>query len=69
MICHTDIDIEKNDEESEEKYHIEENKEDNLESDKSGSDERYQRENQELFKNMDSQKKGDDDDLVDTDID
>ena len=69
MICHTDIDIEKNDEESEEKQHIEENKEDNLESDKSGSDERYQRENQELFKNMDSQKKGDDDDLVDTDID
>ena len=39
------------------KYQIEENKEDNLESDKSETYERYQREKKEWFKSMDSQKK------------
>ena len=44
-------------------------KENNLEWDKSETDERDKRENQELFKRIDSKKKGDDNDLVDTDID
>ena len=38
-----------------------------LESDKSETDEIYQRENKELFKRMVTPKKGDDDYLVDTD--
>ena len=42
-IVDTDIDRETDDEESEEIYRIEESKEDNLESDKSETDERYQR--------------------------
>ena len=47
---------------------MEESKEDNLESDKSETDERDQRENQELFIRI-YIKKRHDDDLVDTDID
>ena len=39
----TDIDQETNDDEPEEIYQTEERKEDNLESDKSETDERYQR--------------------------
>ena len=58
----TDIYREINYEESEERDQIKERKEDNLESDKSETDVRAQRENQEL------DKKGNDDDLVDTDI-
>ena len=48
---------------------MEETKEVNLDSDKSETDERYQRENTELLKRIYSQKIWDDDDPVDTDID
>ena len=68
-IVDTDIDRETSDEESEGKYQAEERKGDDLESDKSETDEIYQRYNQELFKRMDSQQKGDYDDQVDNNID
>ena len=65
----TDIDRETNDEESEEIDRIKESKKDNLELDKSETDERYQREHPELLKIIDIQKIVDDDDPFDTDID
>ena len=40
-----------------------------LESDESETDERYHREHPEILKRFDSQKIGDDDDPIDTDID
>ena len=52
-----DIDLEKNDEESDEIDQIEESKEDDLESDKSETDERDQIENPELLISIDIQKK------------
>ena len=51
------IDMETNDEESEEIYQIEESKEDDLDSDKSETDGRDQRENPELLKRIYSSKK------------
>ena len=54
---------------SEEIYQMEESKENDLESDKSETDERYLIENPELLKIIDSQKKGYDYAPVDTDID
>ena len=57
------------DEESEEIDKIKETKEDDLEPDQSATYERYQIENPELFKRIDSQKRGDNDAPVDTDID
>ena len=48
---------------------IEESKEDDLESEKSETDEIDQRENPELLKRIDSEKIGDDNDPVDTDTD
>ena len=57
------------DQESEEIDQIEKSKEDYLESDKSETYERYHIENLELLKNIDSPKKGDNDNPVDTDID
>ena len=41
----------------------------NLESDKLETDERDQRENEEIFKRMETPKKVNDDDLVDTETD
>ena len=57
------------DEEYEERDHINKKEQDGLESDKSETDEREQIEIQELLKSIDSPKKGNDDDLVDTDTD
>ena len=57
------------DEESEEMDQIEESKEDDLVSDKSETDERYQIENPELIKSFYGPKKGHVDDPVYTDID
>ena len=53
----TDIDLETNDEESEEIDQIEESKEYDLESDKTETDERDQIKNPELIKRIDSQKR------------
>ena len=57
------------DEESEEIDMINRKEQDSLELDKSETDERDQIEISDLLKSIDSQKIGDDDDLVDTDID
>ena len=56
-------------EKSEEIYQINRKEQDGLESDKSETDERDQIEIPGLIKRIDSPKKKDDDDLVDTDID
>ena len=57
------------DEESKQIDKINKNKQDDLESDKSETYERYKIEIPELLKRIDIQQKGDNDDLVDTDID
>ena len=56
-------------EESEGKDKAEISKKDQTESDKSKTDDRYQRENKVLFKSMKTPTKGDKDDLVNTDND
>ena len=57
------------DEEYEEMYQINEKEQDDLESEKSETDERYKIEIPELLKRIDNKKKRDHDDLDDTDID